>query len=66
MNATLRKQKTDAMLSPAKVADYVQRLEARLGRRVECATILPSGGIEVRIAGANAPTNPADLVDMSE
>ena len=66
MNATLRKQKNDTMLSPAKVADYVQRLEARLGRRVECATILPSGGIEVRIAGANAPTNPADLVDMSE
>jgi len=54
------------MLSPAKVADYVQRLEARLGRRVECATILPGGGIEVRISGANAPANPADLVDMSE
>ncbi len=66
MNATLRKQKTATMLSPAKVADYVQRLEARLGRRVECATILPSGGIEVRIAGVTTPTNPADLVDMTE
>lgn len=66
MNAMLRKQNNDSMLSPAKVADYVQRLEARLGRRVECATILPGGGIEVRIAGAAIPTNPADLVDMSE
>ena len=66
MNATLCNRKNDTMLSPAKVADYVQRLEARLGRRVECATILPSGGIEIRIAGAATPTNPADLVDMSE
>ena len=66
MNAHVRQNPHEAMLSPSKVADYVLRLEAKLGRRIERATILPSGGIEVRMSGRDEPTNPADLVDMSE
>ena len=66
MNAHVRSNPGEALLSPAKVADYVQRLEAKLGRQVERATILPGGGIEVRMSGRDVPANPADLVDMSE
>lgn len=66
MNAHVRPNPGDAMLSPSKVADYVLRLEAKLGRRIERATILPGGGIEVRMSASGEPTNPADLVDMSE
>lgn len=64
MGAEIRK--ANPMLSPARVADYVLRLEAKLGRRIDKATILPGGGIEVRMAGIGEATNPADLVDMSE
>lgn len=66
MNAHTEPKPADPILSPSRVADYVMRLEAKLGRHVECATILPGGGIEVRMAGGGMPANPADLVDMSE
>lgn len=66
MNAIVRQPPGEAMLSPSKVADYVQRLEAKLGRRIERATILPGGGIEVMMSGGQNTTNPADLVDMTE
>lgn len=67
MNAHTEPKPADALLTPAKVADYMLRLEAKTGRRVECLTILPGGGIEVRMAGGSvAPVNPADFVDMSE
>ena len=70
MNAHVKPKVDDSMMSPLKVAAYVSTLEQRLGRRIDRAVILPDGGIEVRIAGAGAgadqPSNPADLVDMSE
>lgn len=66
MNAHVKPRPGEAILSPSKVALYVAALEQKLGRQIERATILPDGGIEVRIAGADHPSNPADLVDMSE
>ena len=65
MNAHVRQNGND-LLSPARVADYIHRIEARLGRRIEAATIMPDGGIEVRMADGDQPSNPADLVDMTE
>lgn len=66
MTAHTKQNPAASMLSPAKVADYVLRLETKLGRRIDRATILPTGGIEVRMSGQMETTNPADLVDMSE
>lgn len=54
------------ILSPSRAALYVATLEQKLGRQIDRATILPNGGIEVRISGHDEPKNPADLVDMSE
>jgi hypothetical protein len=59
----------DGMLTPSKAADYIQKIETKLDRRVDRAVILPDGGIEVSLTGAqsgNETANPADLVDMSE
>lgn len=66
MNAHVRNNGDTTLLSPARLADYVLKLETRLGRQVDRATILPGGGIEVRIVGSSTPANPADLVDMNE
>jgi len=66
MNAHVSPNHSEAMLSPSKVADYVLRLEVKLGRCVDRATILPGGGIEVRMSSSDKSTNPADLVDMTE
>ncbi|MCP4243109.1 MAG: hypothetical protein GY772_21355 [bacterium] len=66
MNAHVQPKPGEAILSPSKVALYVAALEQKLGRQIERATVLPDGGIEVRIAGEEHPSNPADLVDMSE
>ena len=66
MSEHIREHPKPAMLSPLRVADYVLRLEARLGRRVEHATVLPDGGIQVKMAAGGHSTNPADLVDMTE
>lgn len=66
MTAHVNQNNHGVILSPSRVALYVSALEQKLGRHIDRATILPDGGIEVRIAGADKPTNPADLVDMSE
>lgn len=66
MNAHVKPITTGTILSPSRVALYVSALELKLGRQIDRATILPDGGIEVRISGTDQPTNPADLVDMSE
>lgn len=70
MSTPKGKTQGDGMLSPSKVADYVQRLEAKLGRIVDRAVILPDGGIEVCMQSVaqrgGGSANPADLVDMSE
>lgn len=59
-------QPTEKMLSPTRAADYLTRFEAKLGRTIDKATILPNGGIEVMMSGTAEPSNPVDLVDMSE
>jgi hypothetical protein len=66
MNAHVRTSDTGTILSPSRVAVYVSALEKKLGRRVDRATILPNGGIEVSLSVSTGPTNPADLVDMNE
>lgn len=66
MNAHAKPSSSGAILSPSRVAMYVSTLEQKLGRQIDRATILPDGGIEVRILGTDEPRNPADLVDMSE
>ena len=66
MTKHIRENSKPSMMSPLRVADYVRRLESRLGRRVEHATVLPDGGIQVKMADGGHSTNPADLVDMTE
>lgn len=66
MIAHVKLSSTGGILSPARVAMYVMALEQKLGRQIDRATILPNGGIEVKISGNDQTTNPADLVDMSE
>ncbi|MDJ0626864.1 MAG: hypothetical protein QNJ44_01280 [Rhodobacter sp.] len=66
MNAPVKHKQTEAILSPSRVALYIAAWEQKLGRRIDRATILPDGGIEVCIEGVGQQKNPADLVDMSE
>lgn len=66
MNAYVKLKPSESILSPSRVALYVVTMEQKLGRHIERAIVLPNGGIEVRIAGADHPNNPADSVDMSE
>jgi len=57
------------ILTPSKVADFVHRLEWRMGRKVEAVTVsMCDGVIEIRMSGGSktSSTNPADLVDMNE
>lgn len=57
---------TDTMMTPARAASYIAALEARTGRTVERFTLLADGGLEFQLETGTGPSNPADLVDMSE
>lgn len=66
MNARTPPPSIEGIWSPSRVASYVSSLEQKLGRQIVGATILPDGGLDVRIDGPEHSVNPADLVDMSE
>lgn len=66
MSAHTRPNPLEGHMSPAKAANYILTLEAKLGRKIDRATIRTDGGIDLHMAGEKKTMNPADLVDMTE